>query len=425
MIHRGLILGKKRKKASIISIGTEIIKGKITDFNSFWISKYLSKFGIDVKFHISVSDNIQNIAEAFNTVKNCDIVITTGGLGPTEDDNTKQAMAEFLNKNLFFDTNIWRNINKRYFKGRKEIPESNKKQAMNIKGGISIKNERGTAPGLYYNNKNTHYFLLPGPPRENRPMIENFFSETLKKNELIGNKEYEKKLRIYGVGESTLADILEGLETDCEIGYYFKEKAWLELDISNKESDWEASKKKVKETEEKIMKILNKKNIFYTGDVELNEKVFSYLKNLNKSISFAETICGGKLGSKLIEIPGASKIFKGSVVAYSDRIKIDFMGVSEKLIKKHGAVSNEVAQKMAEQARKLFGSNIGVGVTGIAGPSGGSKDKPVGLVHFTISVDNKCYNFQKNFIGDRKRIVYKVINSVFVELIKVLKKTFY
>ncbi len=411
---------KKVITASIITIGTEIIKGKIIDSNSGWISNFLNYFGIKTKYHVSVSDSIEDILNGFKATKDSNIVIATGGLGPTEDDNTKKALGIYLNKELYFNKTLWENICSRYKKiTNKSILESNKKQAMSFEGAVAIKNNNGSAPGLYYKDDEKYYFLLPGPPNENRPMIKSFLSKIIKDNSLAHIREYEKVIRAYGIGESSMAGLLKNIKTECELGFYFKQKAWLELHISKREKSIEKAKEIVKKTASKIENILMENEIFFTGDIDLNRKVFNLLKKINKDISFAETVCGGKMCSKIVEIPGASNICKGGLIAYEDGIKIQNLNIKKEVLKKHGAVSKQVAEVMAKNIRNLMSSDIGVAVTGVAGPSGDTANKPVGLVYFSIADDKKCYNFKNNFFGNRKRIINKIINSVFTEIVKI------
>lgn len=408
--------------ASIITVGSEILKGKIVDFNSSNISNYLIKLGINVKYHLSVSDKLEDLINAFKKTNDSDIIITTGGLGPTDDDNTKKAFSEYLGKNLYFDENLWEKLKKYYFIKRKNIPESNKKQAMNIKGSEIIENKNGTAPGLFYNDRGNYYFLLPGPPRENIPMLKNFVIKKLKSKKYTGNHVYEKIIKIYGMGESNLADILKNINKNCEIGYYFKRESFIELHISKQGKKYTQLKELIDRTLEEIKNKLDEKRIFYTDNYNLNKLLFLKLKKSRKTVSIADTICGGKVSSRIVELPGSSKIFNGSIVAYSNNSKIEILNIGEESIKKHGAVSEKVSREMAENVRNVFNSDIGAGLTGIAGPNGGTETKPVGLVYFTINIDDKNYSFKREFIGDRKRIINKTINSLFIELIKLLDK---
>jgi len=415
-------MNDRQVTASIITVGSEILKGKIIDFNSSNISNYLIKLGINVKYHLSVSDNILDLIRAFKKIEKSDIVITTGGLGPTDDDNTKKAFAEYLNKKLFFDENLWKELKKYYFIKRENIPESNKKQAMNIKGSEIIENKNGTAPGLFYNYNGKYYFLLPGPPRENIPMLKKFVIKKLKSKKYTGNPLYEKIIKIYGLGESNLADILKNINKNCEIGYYFKREGFIELHISKQGKNYTQLKEMVDRTLEEIKNKLDKKKIFYTDNYNLNKLLFLKLKESSRTVSIADTICGGKISSKIVEIPGSSKVFTGSIVAYSNNSKIEILDISQEIIKEHGAVSEKVSREMAANVRNVFDSDIGAGITGIAGPNGGTEEKPVGLVYFTINIDDKNYSFKREFIGDRKRIINKTINSLFIELIKLLDK---
>ena len=220
------------KKAAIISIGTEIMNGKIDDTNSTFISRWLSAFGIIVELRLNVGDYIEDIINALKITQKSDIVILTGGLGPTEDDCTRGAFAKFLNKELVFQENEWQWIMKFFINRTKKVPESNKKQAMLISGGEFIQNELGTASGIFYKDNKTIYVLLPGPPNENQKIIKDSLSIKFIENGLVEGDIYTKIIRLYGVGESEIADLFENFDTSCNMGYYFNQTGWIELHIS-------------------------------------------------------------------------------------------------------------------------------------------------------------------------------------------------
>ncbi|HOV15652.1 MAG TPA: competence/damage-inducible protein A, partial [Spirochaetota bacterium] len=220
------------KKASIISIGTEIMRGKIDDTNSTYIARWLKDCGIFLKYRLNVSDNIYEIINTINFVKDSDIIIFTGGLGPTDDDITREAVSQYLNKKLVFSENAWKNI-EYIFKIRNfPMAESNRKQAYFIEGGEHIPNDNGTAPGCFNNETGKLYILLPGPPHENQPMINGWLTQKLKNTGFIDGEIFTKIFRLYDVGESTIADVFRDFKENVEVGYYFTRNSFVEIHLT-------------------------------------------------------------------------------------------------------------------------------------------------------------------------------------------------
>ncbi len=410
------------KKASIISVGTEIMKGKIDDTNSTYISRWLNKLGILVKWRLNVSDKIDDIVEALNTVKNSDIIILTGGLGPTDDDCTREGVTKFLGKELVFNENAWKMIAVLFKRRNYEIPSSNKKQAMLIQGGEFIKNENGTAPAIFYNEKDKTYILLPGPPNENQKIINNYLFDKFKDNGLIEGEIISNILRVYNVGESELADKLSEIKTNCELGYYFSQNGWVELYISYYSINKEEAILHVNNTFNDIEKILLDNNYFFTLDKDLSLILFELLKEKKLTISFAESITGGNVSGDFVKNPGASEVLLGGIVAYSNKAKIDLLNISQGTLDKFGAVSEECAREMVIGLKEKFNSNISVSITGIAGPTGGNKEKPVGLVYFGFIIADQVFVKKEIFFGKRERIIKRSINYAFIEIYKKMIK---
>ncbi|MBN2545604.1 MAG: CinA family nicotinamide mononucleotide deamidase-related protein [Spirochaetes bacterium] len=405
------------KTASIISVGTEIIRGNIFDTNSSFISKSLNHLSIDVKWHISVEDIIDDIVKAIDFVKSSDLIIITGGLGPTDDDLTREALSAYLNNPLNFDPEMWEHIKNLFIKRNLSVPVSNKKQAMKINGSEFLFNRFGTAPGIYYNHKNKLFFLLPGPPVENQPMIKEFLEKKLRENKFLEGNIHTEVIRIYNSGESEIAEIISKIKINSELGYYFTQNGWIEIHLTKKGNDKFKNKETVEKDLSKIIKKLKSKNKALTENIDLSLLLLNKMKEKKLTLSFAESITGGNLTGDFIKNSGASEVFISSIVAYSNESKIKLLNVSEETLLNYGAVSKETALEMASGLKEKTYADICVSVTGIAGPKGGSKEKPVGLVYFGFILKDKKYSKKENFFGTRERIIKRCINYIFMEIL--------
>jgi nicotinamide-nucleotide amidase len=395
------------KKAAIISIGSEIMSGKIDDTNSTYISKWLTGIGISVDYRLSTKDVIEDIVHAIKHVNTCDLIILTGGLGPTSDDITREALTKYLNKKLVFQADEYQKIISFFKKLNRPSPESNKKQADLIEGAAFLYNNNGTAPGMFYKDADKIFVLLPGPPQENQPMIQEQLSLRLKQYGFVGKDFNTKIYRLYNIGESAIADMFSSFRDDVSIGYYATAGGWLEIHINEN-----ITRKR------QIEKILTDNKVFFTDDKDISLLVLEKLKELGQTISFAESITGGNISGEFVKNSGASKVFAGSIVSYSNEIKKNVLGVSKSSLDSHGAVSEEVVKEMCYGLKKLMGTNIAIAVSGIAGPEGGSEQKPVGTVYSGFLFGNN-FHFRKDlFPGIRTRIMSRVTNMVFVEILK-------
>ena len=408
------------KRAAVISVGTEIMKGKMDDTNSTFITRWLYASGIYTEWRLSVEDDINDIVDAITFAIDADIIILTGGLGPTEDDLTRDALADFLNKELVFNEELWKNDVTRFYRVNKivPIPESNKRQAMCIEGSIPLHNEVGTAPGLYYKDAGKVFVLLPGPPTENQRMIKNYLANMLKEDGLIDGEIVTDIFRIYNTGESAIADLFAPVKSDCNIGYYFTQEGWIEIHTSYYSKDKSVAEEKVKNTVKDLKELLDKNNFFYTENTDLSKIVLELFKSRGLTLSFAESITGGNLSGDFIKNAGASDVLSGSVVAYSNEIKKNVLGVKAETLEKHGAVSEECVSEMVTGLKKVMGTEVAVSISGIAGPTGDTKEKPLGLVYFGFMTGDEVYCKKEVFFGDRARIIRKCINYVFMELVK-------
>lgn len=408
------------KTAAIISVGTEIMCGKIDDTNSTFISKWLNGCGIKVKFRLSTDDTIDEIVHAIKHVNSCDLIILTGGLGPTTDDITREALAKFLKKKLVFQKDEYKKIEAFFKKVKRPCPVSNKKQAELIEGGEFLINDAGTAPGVFCQKCNKIFVLLPGPPKENQSMIKEQLFPKLKEKGFVKGSFYTKIYRIYNVGESAIADLFRPFKEDIEIGFYPVTGGWCEVHLSKYISKKEQIKK-LTPIIKKAEKILKDAGLFFTENEDISKLVLDALVQEKLTLSFAESITGGNLSGEFVKNPGASKVFAGGVVAYSNETKKNILGVKQETLEKYGAVSNAVVKEMALGLKKITGTDIAISVSGIAGPEGGTKQKPVGTVCFGFVFGNDVYTKTELFPPPRPRIMVRSINMVFVEILKTLQ----
>jgi nicotinamide-nucleotide amidase len=406
------------KIAAIISVGTEIMRGKIDDTNSTFISRFLKDCGIQVRFRLSTEDEIDDIVSAIRFAEKSDLIILTGGLGPTSDDVTREALASYLGKKLVFADSQWR-VLLEFFKrfNRPVIADSNRQQADLIEGGEFIQNKNGTAPGIICKKDETLFVLLPGPPRENQPMLRDELHPILLKNGFIQGEIFTKIVRVYNAGESAIADLFKNFKEDIQLGYYFSAHGWVEVHFSkfiHNQKEIET----VLSLYEKGVKILEENDLFYTGDEDLSHLVLNTLLEKKMTVSFAESITGGNLSGELVKNPGASKVFTGGIISYSNAMKIQLLGVSPKTLEKFGAVSEQTVKEMAYGLKKKTGADICVAVSGIAGPDGGSKEKPVGLVYIGFLFNDTLIIKKEILGGARRQIINRCINFVLTEILK-------
>ncbi len=408
------------KKAAIIAVGSELMRGKMDDTNSTYLARWLFDRSISVVMRMNAPDTIEGIVDALKNSSGADVVICTGGLGPTDDDLTRDALAAYLGTKLVFDDEMWVYIESLFNNRGVTIYNSNKRQAFCLEGGEFLRNKHGTAPGVYINKNGMIYILLPGPPKENRPMIENEMAPKLLKDLNIKERLFKTVYRVYGTGESRIADLFENEKTDLEVGYYFTADGYIELHFIKNitdDSQIEGYRKSIKH----FTDLLDREDIFYTDDIDLELALFNILQKNGKTISFAESITGGAMSGKLVKVPGASVVLSGGVTAYSNEIKESVLKVSSKTLQKYGAVSEETVREMAAGCKKIFKTDISVAVSGIAGPDGGSESKPVGLVHIGIDIDGKSSFYKNVFYGDRLGIINRTIIFVYEHIIRELQ----
>ena len=397
-------------KAGIFLVGTELLNGATIDTNSIYIAEELNKYGIEIEFKMTVRDVMSEITKALTYAKkNVDLVILTGGLGPTDDDITKEAMAKFLKKKLVVDEKEKKELLKKY-KSYKNPNKTNFKEVEKPEGAISFKNDVGMAPAVYVDG----LVAFPGFPNELKNMFPKFLKYYVKENNLK-SQIYIKDIITYGIGESVLETTVKDLFTEGDIFYEFLVKDYgtlirLQTKIENK-----------KNVAKIVKKLYNRISEFIIGedDERIENTIFECLNSGKKplTISTAESCTGGMIASKLIEVPGISENFIEGIVSYSNEAKIKRLKVKKETLEKYGAVSEEVAREMLAGLK----TDIGISTTGIAGPGGGTKNKPVGLVYIGIKLKDEVKIFRRELKGDRNKIRQRAMMHALYNLLKILK----
>lgn len=391
--------------SKIISIGDEILIGQISNTNSQFIAEKLYSIGIPVKSIITIGDKKEDLINELNDSReNFDVTVITGGLGPTHDDITKPILTEYFEDELVLDENILENV-RTMFKNRGiKMPEVNKEQAMVPKKAMIIWNRNGTAPGVYFEKDEKHYISLPGVPFEMKPMLIDSVISMLR--EKYADKiDYVLKSKTFlttGISESALYEIIGDLRklTGEDKLAFLPSAAGVRLRVDVKATDEEHALAKLSAFENKLKDKIGE-YIFGLNDDLLEEIVGKLLAEKNKTLSTAESCTGGLLASLITDISGSSKYFLGGVNAYSNESKVNILNVSNDLLVSKGAVSEETALQMAVNARKIFSSDYSLSITGIAGPEGGSEEKPVGLVYIGFASPEKQYT--KQFLFGQRR----------------------
>lgn len=405
--------------AEIIAVGTELLLGQIVNTNAQYISERLSQAGVSVFFETVVGDNPARLTSALSlAMSRADILIVTGGLGPTADDLTKETAAELCGAKLILHQPSLDTMTEYFSKIGKTMTDNNIKQAMMPEGCIILKNNHGTAPGCIIEKDNKYIVLMPGPPREMKPMFDEQVFPFLKN--LCGKGIYSRVLRIFGIGESALEEQIRDLTqgTNPTVAPYAKEGE-VTLRITANASSPDEAQKLIDDTELQIRRRVGNAVYAIGDDASMASAVGSLLRHKGKTIAVAESCTGGMITSMLTDVPGISKVFTEGVVTYANSAKRR-LGVSRSTLLKHGAVSAETAKEMAQSVRLRAGADIGISTTGIAGPDGGTVTKPVGLVYVGFSTKNKTFALRLALTGDRNKIrrsaALHALNTVRVNL---------
>ena len=403
-------------RVGIITIGNELLSGFTVDRNAAWIGQQLLSSGVKVNVHHTIPDDFGVI---YDTLEyqfkewRCDQIIVTGGLGPTVDDITVSSFLEYFDDSHEFDKEYWEILSERFKRLNFKMPNLNKNQAYKSKRGIMIPNLVGTARGLHYTKKHdsvlksvkglitgdknrVNFFALPGVPKEMKSMFTNYVLPEIEKS--LKNKVVCKSIRTTGVPESILqekiTDIIDANKEKCDIA--FLPHRMLGVDIRLTSSDNQLVEDLINSIVPRI-----KKYVYGYDNDKLEQVIADLLIQNNLTVSTAESCTSGLLASRLTDVPGSSQYFKGGSVCYSNELKINDIGVDKDLIERYGAVSEEVAESLAKNIAKKNNTDIGIGITGIAGPGGGTEKKPVGLVFVGIFYKNNLYIKRYNLTPDR------------------------
>ncbi len=390
--------------AHIITIGDEILIGQTLNTNAAYIGSKLVDIQVYVKKSSVVSDVEEEILKEFKQCwENNDLVIATGGLGPTHDDITRQCVVKFFNTELMRNNEVLEDIKTMFAKKGREVTKINEGQALVPKIAKVIRNSHGTAPGFWIEKKNKIFVVMPGVPIEMQEMMENFVLSSLKEK-LQNPKEISlrKTLQTTGIPESTLFEKLGNLEEllDGAKLAFLPSQYGVKLRITAKEKTEDEAKNKITEVEQRIRSKVGR-FIYSREDESLEEVVARLLKERGLTISLAESCTGGGLANELTNVSGASAYFERGIVSYSNASKVEILKVLEDTIAEYGAVSLEVARQMAEGVKSISGTDLGVSITGIMGPTGATTDKPVGLVYIGLCDDKVCTAKEFTFGDDR------------------------
>ncbi len=375
----------------ILSVGTELLLGSIANTDAQMLSQGLSELGLNVYWHTVVGDNPNRAREAVKLAKSrADIIITTGGLGPTCDDLTKNVLAEAFGKQLVFHEPSAERIRSYFTRTKRPMTENNLQQAMLPEGCTVLENDWGTAPGCAFEAEGVHVIMLPGPPSECRPMFHYRAKPYLMS--LSEGVIASHTLKLFGIGESSMeAQLREQMNemTNPTLAPYAKEGE-CELRVTAKAENDEAAQKLLKPTVEQVKQLFGSK--VYGVDVSsLEQVVQTLLEEKGMTIGVAESITGGLLAKRLTDLPGVSRVFKGGIVSYTNEVKQNVLGVPEQLLNEHGAVSAPVAQAMAEGARKVLGVDIALAATGVAGPDKDDRGNDIGTAFVAIATPAGSY----------------------------------
>jgi nicotinamide-nucleotide amidase len=394
--------------AEIIAIGSELLTPQKTDTNSLWLTEKLNEIGIEVKLKTIVGDDELRLEETIrDAVKRSDIVITTGGLGPTEDDVTRQVSARSVGRELIYYDDLEADLRERFRRWGRAMPEINKRQAYVIDGAEILPNPNGSAVGMLLPMDQKFLAVLPGPPREMRPMFKQFVLPKL--SEKTGEIFVRRRiLRVSGMGESAVDEVIAPIYTaykNVQTSILFS-RVEIEIHLAATSESPEKANAVLAELVDKISEALGKA-VFATNGEMMEEVIGALLKKRGKTLSVAESCTGGLIGTRLTEVPGASGYFIEGAVTYSNDAKVRTLDVPEQTLIDHGAVSAETAEAMAAGMRERAGTDYAISVTGIAGPDGGTEEKPVGTVFIGYSNEKMTKSIKFVLPGDRELIRWR------------------
>ena len=408
--------------AEIISTGTELLLGQIVNTNAQYLARKLNELGFDVFHQSTVGDNRGRMAEVItHALERADILVTTGGLGPTLGDITKEVTAELLKRSLYLHTPSEIRIRDIFAARDLPMPESNLRQAMMPIGAIIVDNERGTAPGVIVKEGEKTIVHLPGPPHEMQWMFETSIAPYFRQHFDLQSVITSRVLRSFGVSESALEEKIKDfvLTQKNPTIALLAQNGEIHLRLTAKDRTEALARQRIDALEQVLRECIGE-SIFGVDDETLELAAGRQLMENNLTIALAESCTGGLITSRLTDIPGSSRYVIGSLVTYSNDVKIGLLGVPEQVIAAYGAVSEETAISMAKQVREHFATDIGVGVTGIAGPDGATAAKPVGLIYIAVDGMKGVGCIRRQFSGQRTGIKYRAASAALFDVIRYL-----
>jgi nicotinamide-nucleotide amidase len=392
--------------AEIISIGSELTTGKNLDTNSQWLSRRLAEVGIPVGWHTTIADDLDANLEAFRiATRRAKLVLATGGLGPTQDDLTREVLAKVAGVELEFHPELLAYIEDLFRRRKRSMPESNRVQAYCPAGAEPLHNACGTAPGIWLRIGDCHVGAMPGVPTEMFDMFEKQIRPRLQSLDLARGVILERKINCFGASESGIEEKLLDLTKrghEPEVGITASD-ATISLRIFGRGPTREDALCQIAPVEQTIRERLGDL-VFGADDEDLHDVVVRLLEEKRKSLATAESVTGGQVAERLCRVPGASAWFRGGVVAYDPHTKMQLLGVPQGLIDAHGAVSREVAEAMAVGCRTLMNTDLAVATTGLAGPGGGTPEKPVGLVYVALAWEGGVTSTTWSWLSTRAEV---------------------
>lgn len=393
--------------AEVVSIGTELLLGQIVDTDAAFLSQRLAEIGVGLYRRTTVGDNLERVMSVLQeSFQRADILVTIGGLGPTEDDLTREAIAHVLNEPLVQDETVADHLRELFARRNYPLTGNQLRQAMRPACARPLPNPHGTAPGLVAEKDGKIVFALPGPRNEFEPMVTEQVIPYLA--EKTGGAVIRSRvLRFCGIGEGALEErVRDLLQSDNPTVAPLAQLGEVHLRITARASSMDEAMQLI-EAKERSLRERVGPYIYGIDNTTLEEAVVNKLREQRQCVATAESCTGGLLGSRMTDIPGSSDVYIGGVVSYSNALKMNLLGVPEETLNRVGAVSEETARAMAEGARQNFGADWGIGITGIAGPGGGTEDKPVGLVYIALSNSEQTVVRRYDQIGDRKTIKWR------------------
>lgn len=412
-------------KAEIICVGTELLLGQIVNTNAQFLARQLNELGINHYFQTVVGDNPQRLIEVTELAESrSDIIIYTGGLGPTRDDLTKESIAQYLDEDLVIDQKALDHVKDHFAKSRRKMNDNNIDMAKTFKNGMLFENKQGQAVGTAIEKNNSLYIILPGPPSEMKAMFLNDVKPYLLENFTDHTVMTSEFLNFFGIGESDLANRLDDLieqQSDPSIAIYVGDYV-VSLRLTSAASSQTENEKKIKALSEEI---LDRVGDWYYGsgyNASPTQILNENLKKFDKTISFAESFTGGEAATRLVRHPGASQVFRGSIVAYDEEAKINTLAVDPEILQSDGMVSEACAREMAKNAQTKLQTDYALSFTGVAGPDS-MEGHPAGTVYIGLALENgETKVFEAHIHGGRDAVRVRSIYTAFIKIIRLLNK---